>query len=255
MINKKILGLAGLASLGLATAPLAVVHAADTADSMDSQATVTFTEDTDRKTSLNPTSPVTDDKKNAVTPLNPDGTDWSDSRTITNSALTIDYASSFDFQTKKMSTKTEVYSAKAQEYKDSNNNQKIGPNYVQVTDTRSGAAKGWTLQVSQPEEFKATSNGSALKGTKITLGNGAYIAGELVSNDMKAYSPVIEPGQAAVSVMTAPTGQGRGTSLYTMGNTDTAAESVKLEVPGSSEKEASTYTTTLNWTLLDAPAE
>lgn len=55
--------------------------------------------------------------------------------------------------------------------------------------------------------------------------------------------------------MTAPTGQGRGTSLYTMGNTDTAAESVKLEVPGSSEKEASTYTTTLNWTLLDAPAE
>lgn len=115
MINKKILGLAGLASLGLATAPLAVVHAADTADSMDSQATVTFTEDTDRKTSLNPTSPVTDDTKNAVTPLNPDGTDWSDSRTITNSALTIDYASSFDFQTKKMSTKTEVYSAKAQE--------------------------------------------------------------------------------------------------------------------------------------------
>lgn len=245
MNNKKVLGLVGLTSLGLAIAPLTVANAAD---KFDSQATVEFKENTDRKDVLDPT-----DAKNKVTPLNPDGTPWTGSSN--SGALTIDYASSFDFSNDhKISASNETYYAKAQQYKEGSDT-KTGPNYVQVTDARAGAAKGWTLQVSQPEEFKAANNGSTLKGTKITLGNGSYVQGEIESKDMKAYSPVIEPGKNAVSVMTAPTGQGRGTSLYTMGSTATAANSVKLEVPGSSEKEASKYTATLNWTLLDAPAE
>lgn len=69
MNNKKVLGLVGLASLGLAIAPLTVANAADIADTFDSQATVTFEENKGRKDVLDPT-----DTKNKVTPLNPDGT-------------------------------------------------------------------------------------------------------------------------------------------------------------------------------------
>lgn len=63
----------------------------------------------------------------------------------------------------------------------------------------------------------------------------------------------ITPTGTATSVMTADSGNGRGTSLYTMGTTNNADSSVNLEVPGTSTQEADTYTTKLNWTLLDAP--
>lgn len=251
-MNKTVLGLTGLAAIALATVPFGIVNAAETADSIESKATVTFSEESGRKTPLNPSTPITGDTKNTVTPLNPDGTDWSDTRADTKSALTIDYASSFDFGTPKISATTQTYAAKAQQYKVGNDT-KTGPNYVQVTDARSGVAKGWALQVTQPEAFKSEKNNTSLIGTIIHVTNGTYQQVEF-ANGAKANSTVdITPTGTATSVMTADSGNGRGTSLYTMGTTNNADSSVNLEVPGTSTQEADTYTTKLNWTLLDAP--
>lgn len=178
---------------------------------------------------------------------------WKETRDPSSSALTIDYASSFDFSSNKISSSTETYKATAQKYKDANGTEKTGPNYVQVTDSRAGATDGWTLKVEQPTAFKANKSGKSLDNTKIIISNGTYVAGELQSNVTATDSVTIEPGQGAQTVMSAPDGQGRGTSLYTMGDTGTAIDSVKLEVPGSSVKEADTYTTKLTWTLSNGP--
>ncbi|WP_060461434.1 WxL domain-containing protein [Leuconostoc mesenteroides] len=244
MINKKILGLAGLASLGLATtAPLAVVHA-ETASEIKSKATITFKENTEGENSvLNPNNPINEDgSKNIITP--------DDSTEATGTTLRIDYASSFNFdngnESNKISTSTQKYKATLPTYSGQES-----PNFVQVTDARSGDAKGWKLSVQQMGQFK---NGdSELKGATITINDGTYASGnesgfDNSTNPETSTNPVTISLHEGTPLMTAKAGQGRGTSLYTMKN-------VELSVPGSTVKEEGTYTTTLKWTLSDTAVE
>ncbi|MEL1261948.1 WxL domain-containing protein [Leuconostoc mesenteroides] len=180
MINKKILGLAGLASLGLATAPLTAVHA-DTSTSLESNAAVTFQQDTSAKSPLDPTTPANDDNtQNPVSPI--DTVTGTTPNAGTEGLLTIDFASSFNFGSQIISSATKTYSALPQSYtqKDSSKvSDTTGPNFVQVTDVRNGGAKGWSLTVKQNDDFK-TASGVALEGAEIKISNGNVLNGEIL---------------------------------------------------------------------------
>ncbi|MGO3591245.1 WxL domain-containing protein [Leuconostoc falkenbergense] len=258
MINKKILGLAGLASLGLATAPLAVVHADDV--STTSNATITFSEDDTFKSVLDPTNP--NGGQTSVQPTEQDG-DTTHSNG-TSGPLTIDFASSLNFENHKISTLKQEYSAFTQKYRDNNNNKQEGPNFVQVTDSRSGSGQGWRLTVSQGN-FQATNPDDEtkpyiLKGAQIHLKNGTYVSGnEATFNNSLTQDNVHSDailGGAEQELMHADKRTGRGTSLYTMDTKENAAESVTLEVPAGAEKVKDVnYSATLTWKLYDAPSE
>ncbi|MBU7546165.1 MAG: WxL domain-containing protein [Leuconostoc mesenteroides] len=257
MINKKILGLAGLASLGLATAPLTAVHA-DTSTSLESNAAVTFQQDTSAKSPLDPTTPANDDNtQNPVSPI--DTVTGTTPNAGTEGLLTIDFASSFNFGSQIISSATKTYSALPQSYtqKDSSKvSDTTGPNFVQVTDVRNGGAKGWSLTVKQNDDFK-TASGVALEGAEIKISNGNVLNGNTTnsSSTLSNYASDISVTQDAQSVMGAKAGEGFGTWLYRMGDNTNAGSSVTLTVPGSATKEAEKYTTKLTWTLSDTAVE
>ncbi|MGR3741943.1 WxL domain-containing protein [Companilactobacillus sp. DQM5] len=143
-------------------------------------------------------------------------------------ALTLLKVSDLNFGSHPISAADETYS-----------NENAGK--VSVQDLR-GSNEGWKVQVQQANEFK-TSKGDLLKGAEITF-NGSNAA----TGTTPATDAAINTGNA-VDVWTAPKGSGNGVS-----NMDVEAGKSSLMVPGASTKLADTYTTTLNWTLLDSPA-
>ena len=151
-----------------------------------------------------PTPPV-----DPVDPTDPNGPEPG-----TPGPLSIDYASSFDFGTQKISTQTHTYNAALQKYK--NGTPADGPNYVQVTD-KTGLYTGWDLTVKQESQFK--------KGTTDLTGAASAAAG-----------------------------QGKGTWAFHFGeNATDAADAVSLTVPGTANAEVGKYTTSLTWKLVAKP--
>ena len=55
--------------------------------------------------------------------------------------------------------------------------------------------------------------------------------------------------------MSAKAGEGLGTYLLVFGDDATAAESIELNIPGSTTKYAEKYSTSLTWTLTDVPGQ
>jgi len=255
MINKKILGLTGIATLGLAIVPLSVVNADDKGGALDSNAQVTFIADNDAKSPLDPTTPANPDgTQNPVSPI--DTVTGSTPNPGTTGLLTVDFASSFNFGSNIISSVTKTYNALPQVYAlkgESKATDTTGPNFVQVTDVRPGSAKGWSLNVKQNDDFK-TSAGTSLAGAQINITNGNVLNGNGGTDTISNHPTDIAVSTAAANVMGAKAGEGFGTWLYRMGTKDTAGSSVKLTVPGSSAKEVAAYRTTLTWTLTDSPA-
>lgn len=228
---------------GIALAP-ATSFAAD-GGNYDSNGVITFTPNTDI---TNPVDPV--DPTNPVTPVDP--TDPTGPKPGTAGPLSIDYASSLDFGTQKITSKDEVYKAKAQKYLDKDNNEKTGPNFVQVTDNR-GTEAGWTLQMKQNSQFKTT-DAEELTGAVITFKNGNVVTASDSAKPTGQASIVADPSGALKNVMAAKDGQGAGTYLLDWGtDAATAAESIELSVPGSTTKYAKKYSTTFTWVLTDTP--
>ncbi|MGM0103992.1 hypothetical protein IGI89_003249 [Enterococcus sp. AZ141] len=135
---------------------------------------------------------------------------------------------------------------------------------AQVQDTR-GTNEGWELSVSLTE-FQAPTDtlNKVLKGAKITLFDPAL----RYSIDDAAQAPSIHasgleliPNNDAVPIMTAANQKGAGTSTAVWGDHDAIAkqvedgaavvenEAIQLFVPGSTAKDAVTYTSTLTWEL------
>jgi len=200
-----------------------------------------------------------EDQTNPVDPLNPENpvtpkdptTDDGKPEPGTTGPLSIDFASSLLFGEQKITSTTETYQAKAQEYTDKDGNNQEGPNYVQVSDNR-GKETGWTLKVKQNGQFKTTSD-KELTGAKITLANGNIVSNSTSAKPTGPDKIVLTP-DSETGVMSATAGQGAGTYLMDWGtSTDTAKESVSLEVPGSTTKYADSYKTTFTWTLTDVP--
>lgn len=228
---------------GIALVP-ATSFAAD-GGNYDSNGVITFTPNTDI---TNPVDPV--DPTNPVTPVDP--TDPTGPKPGTAGPLSIDYASSLDFGTQKITSKDEVYKAKAQKYLDKDNNEKTGPNFVQVTDNR-GTEAGWTLQMKQNSQFKTT-DAEELTGAVITFKNGNVVTASDSAKPTGQATIVADPSGALKNVMAAKDGQGAGTYLLDWGtDAATAAESIELSVPGSTTKYAKKYSTTFTWVLTDTP--
>ena len=121
MKNVKLMTVATLAALSLSTVG-GLITQADTVD-YDSNGVVEFIPNTDPTKPVDPTDP---DPTNPVDPVDPDPykpvdpvdpTDPNGPEPGTPGPLSIDYASSFDFGTQKISTQTHTYNAALQKYK------------------------------------------------------------------------------------------------------------------------------------------
>lgn len=220
-------------------ATLAPVALADSSR-YTSNAKVTFEASTDTTDPINPDNP---DNQNPAAPENPDGTD---PQAPTAGPLSIDFASSLDFGTQKISTTDAIYNAAAQKY----SNGTTGTNYVQVTDNR-GTDAGWNLSVKQVAQFNDGTN--ALDGAALLFTNGNLVTnGKGATPSLFSNKFALVPG-TATSIVDAAAGQGQGTWAERFGDTATADSSIQLSVPGSTTKRANQYTSTLEWTLAQAP--
>lgn len=198
---------------------------------------------------VNPVDPT--DPEKPVTPVDPTDPE-KPVNPGTNGPLSIDYASSLDFGTQKITSKNETYTAKTQKYKDQSGNTKEGPNFVQVSDAR-GTEKGWKLTVKQNGQFKSES-AKELTGAQVSFKNGTIVTASNSAKPTATASFELQPTGAEATVTSAQEGQGAGTYLTTWGtDATTGAESISLFVPGSTTKYAEKYSTTFTWTLSDVP--
>lgn len=215
---------------------------------------------------LDPTLPVdpeNPDPENPVAPIDPIDPDGSNLGT--QGPLSIDFASSFDFGKNRISSKNQVYYAKAQTY---HGTQPDTANFVQVSDNR-GTNSGWILKVKQEGEFTSTTDtlNRILTGAQITLTNST-----VNSNALNVVKPVAEEtvtlkvGEESL-VTAAAEGAGAGTWATYWGRVEAVEErdelgtaqtvnvtkAVQLSIPGSTPKDEVKYQTRLVWSLTDVP--
>lgn len=249
MKYNKIISLASVMALGLSMGAGVVSAAGQDGGEYTSNGLIEFTpgeQPVDPVDPLNPEQPV-----DPTDPTDPEGKP----QPGTPGPLSIDFASSFNFGDNKITSKDEIYYAGLQKYKDKDTDQELreGPNYVQVTDNR-GTLAGWTLKVKQTKQFE-TDDSHKLDGAKITLTNGNI---NTVSESAPATAVkeiAIDKMDADFLVMSAKKDAGAGTFLTRWGNEDLAKskESVKLFVPGKAVKKKAQYRTSFVWTLTDVP--
>lgn len=245
---KKTLAIVSLLGISLAAPILA--QAADGAD-YESKGQITFIPNTDPTNPVSPTDPDPDKPIRPVDPTDPENPDAINPGT--QGPLSIDFASTLYFGEQKISSRTEVYHAESQKYVDADGESQEGPNFVQVTDNR-GTESGWTLKVRQDGQFK-TDAGQVLEAAEIR-----FINGEIVTPSDSPEPTVLkeeitlDPEGAESLVMSAQAGEGAGTYLTRWGkDMEEAVKSIELEVPGSTTKYATQYTTTFTWLLTDTP--
>lgn len=213
---------------------------------------------------FDPTSPT-----ETVTPINPNdqGSEGS---------YTIDYASNFYFGTQEISSQKSTYYTQPDMVINKNNEVKIVPNFIQVTD-ESGSFSGWTLTVKQDSLLHLNSGnteaaGYSLNGSNISFENASLIGGDGITTGAPTgkSSLTLTPGETQM-VVSAEKEQGAGSWLYTFGTVSSYDQSsvdtkdvsnrkksstksaIKLTVPSGSAIKADKYTTTLTWCLTYTP--
>lgn len=204
---------------------------------------------------VDPVDPT--DPEIPVTPINPvDPT--KPIKPGTKGPLSLDYASELFFNEVPMSSKDKDYFAETITVSNIEGTAKKRqvPLYAQITDDR-GTAKGWTLSVKQNGQFK-TKSGDQLTGAEIKFLNGQIgtISESTMPGFVKKNETILnsDTAEASTKVMGAVDGEGSGTYVYRFGKDEAeGAKSVKLSVPGKTVKKKEAYTTTLTWTISDAP--
>lgn len=201
----------------------------------------------------NPTNPVM-----PINPLNP-----KEEVVGTTGPLSLDYASSFDFGSNRITNADQTYYANSQGFSGNLAGSYRG-NYVQVSDNR-GTNGGWTLTVKQMGQFRSNDakKFKELKGAGITLEKA-----QVDSNTKEAGEPLVsekinlDVSGATSHVMSAREGEGMGTwvaqfgtsrELLIDGKKISKNQEVSLFVPGATPKEAVRYQTALVWVLTDMP--
>lgn len=261
----KTLAIAAVLGAAVVTVNATPAKAAET-QSLNSNAVVNFIENT---VPTNPVDPENPDPGKPVDPTDP--TDPEGPNPGTQGPLSIDFASSLQFGTSKITTTDEVYSAYAQEV-DIDGTAAFRPQYVQVTDNR-GTDAGWNLTVNQEKQLTSAA-GKELEGAVITLGdaNVKTVVGSTIKAPSTAPKSVeLVPGQD-VPVMSAAQGEGAGLWVDHFGNsastivdgtdlkpgeegndpTEFAVKrntAVTLAIPGKANKSAAEYRSVLKWTL------
>lgn len=145
--------------------------------------------------------------------------------------LTLTEAPALDFGSQEISAQDKAYTANAE-------------SKLSVLDIR-GTAPGWHVNVSATPFM--TTDSKELKGATID-----FHKGTITSNDddstVSALDFTVTPGAAAVTALNATDGNGNAATTETF-----SAANVELKVPGSTAKTNAEYTSTLTWSLVDAP--
>lgn len=216
----------------------------------DTKAVITFAESDEV---IDPVDPI--DPSIPVTPINPIDPNTNVPEG-TKGPLSLDYASAFNFQDQKISSKDKTYYAKLQEViKTDGGAKSTKPLYIQLTDN-TGTANGWKLQVRQNGQFKTSdSDKKELEGAVITLKNGQKESDSISTAPSEVKTTIeLSATGGTHDVMSAAKGEGTGTWIYRMGNMSNMDEGVSLFVPGISTKlKDKEYATSLTWTLSMLP--
>lgn len=141
--------------------------------------------------------------------------------------------------------------------------------FAQVQDSR-GSNAGWDLQVSL-SEFRSNTQNNILTGAQLEFVDSIIdYRSTNQDNAPEAHAAGLEvlPGGAARSVMTADEGKGALVSSVVWGDqadldaqfADETKEvvenaAIQLFIPGTTAKDATTYTSTLTWELTTTPGE
>lgn len=191
----------------------------------------------------------------------------------TTGPLSIVKAATMNFGTQVISNKDETYNMVAEKQQltgtEGDENKVPYVSFAQVQDVR-GTNAGWDLQVSL-SDFTSTTQNNVLTGAEIEfVGSRIQYEGSNAENAPSAHADGLKlsPTTGARSVMTASSGKGAGASSVVWGNqadlnaqfTDDEIETVtnnaiQLSIPGSTAKDATTYTSTLSWELTSTPSE
>lgn len=188
----------------------------------------------------------------------------------TTGPLSIVKAAHMNFGTQIISNQDQVYNMVAEMANLADGSGQVPyVSFAQVQDLR-GTNAGWDLQVSL-DDFTSNTQNNVLTGAEVGLmasrieypGNNAENAPSNHADGLR-----LIPGAGAVSVMTAEEGQGAGASSVVWGNqADLNAQfadeenevvennAIQLSVPGSTAKDATTYTSTLSWELTATPGD
>ena len=188
----------------------------------------------------------------------------------TTGPLSIVKAAHMNFGTQIISNQDQVYNMVAEMANLADGSGQVPyVSFAQVQDLR-GTNAGWDLQVSL-DDFTSNTQNNVLTGAEVGLmasriqyeGNNAENAPSNHADGLR-----LIPGAGAVSVMTAAEGQGAGASSVVWGNqADLNAQfadeenevvendAIQLSVPGSTAKDATTYTSTLSWELTATPGD
>ena len=217
-----------------------------------SDAKVAFTTPT---TPLTPLDPGTG--TNPVTPSTPGDTN-TPGTVADGQGLSLDYVPNLNFGTHAVPTATTTYSA--WNLTDGTNPL---PLYMQVSDYRA-ANTGWSVSVKEEGNFTSAS-GSNLAGNTLTLGNSAnaVVNAHNIAADLPSTGIVVNTAEQVVFAASANKGLGSnlldfgGSTANTAKDPDDSAQTVDpavtLNVLGGSATGTS-YSTTLDWTLYNAPA-
>ncbi|MFJ3332797.1 WxL domain-containing protein [Enterococcus sp. NPDC086594] len=205
----------------------------------------------------------------------PDGPDVEINPDIpgTTGPLSIIKVATMNFGTQVISNQDQTYSMVAEMQQltgtEGEDNKVPYVSFAQVQDVR-GTNAGWDLQVSL-SNFTSNTQNNVLTGAEIEfVGSRIQYEGNNVANAPSAHAAglTLSPTTGARSVMTASRGQGAGSSSVVWGNRaelntqfeDEEIETVlnnaiQLSIPGSTAKDATTYTATLSWELTSTPDE
>ena len=201
-----------------------------------SQATITFTVDGTPEV-LDPVDP--DSLFDPADPSNPD-----DEATGNTGLLTLDYVSSVDFGTQKVSMSARTYSSTTRKP------------FIQVTDRRGDGGLGWSV-TAKATPFKDATAVTGLNGAVLTFKNGT--AATTTGNDFPAPGTVVSEvilstDNTAAEVVTAAPGQGVGPWLirWLSPSGSETNQNVTLSVPAGAASEGA-FTSTITWTLSATP--
>lgn len=186
--------------------------------------------------------------------------------------LTITTVPTMNFGSQIISTTDETYNmvAERQQLTGTTGDENKVPyvSMAQVDDTR-GTNEGWVLNVSLTEFEALNTNNNILKGAHISLHDPLIrysIEDDALRPDAHATGLQLMPNEAAVAVMTAAPEKGAGKSTVEWGDHAELAKqiedgaevvenaAIKLFVPGTTAKDAVTYTSTLTWELELTPS-
>ncbi len=229
----------------------AIVTVKEKQTSFEKEANITFLEDEDTGTIVDPDNP--DEGIEPVDPANPNGAE-----------LMISYASNLNFGVQsKQATSWNALADKVYADETHTTTKEVTP-FVATKDSRGSSRKGWTLTAKQDTAFKDETK-EILKGAEISFTKLSYASLEGAPKASTVDKIVLS--QDAQDIAKATASQGVGAWSLALGALDGEVEQgtedkkvtnkttsgVTLSVPSTTSKNTGSYSTTVTWELAADP--